>query len=72
MSSIAEFGFVMPALIDEDGVIIADEARIAAAERLGMPEVPVIIAHQWGKAQVRTYTVRPLLAKPAARYTAGE
>lgn len=53
--SITEFGFVMPALIDEDDVIIAGEARIAAAKRVGMAEVPVIIAHQWSKAQVRAY-----------------
>lgn len=54
-ASIAEFGFVMPVLIDEDGVIIAGEARVVAARRLGMTEVPVIIAHQWSKAQVRAY-----------------
>lgn len=54
-ASITEFGFVMPALIDEDDVIIAGEARIAAAKRVGMAEVPVIIAHQWSKAQVRAY-----------------
>lgn len=53
--SIAEFGFVMPVLIDEDGVIIAGEARVAAAKRLGMTEVPVIVAHQWSKAQVCAY-----------------
>ena len=54
-ASIAEFGFVMPVLIDEDGVIIAGEARVAAAKRLDLSEVPVIIAHQWSKAQVRAY-----------------
>lgn len=54
-ASMAEFGFVMPVLVDEDGVIIAGEARLTAARRLGMAEVPVIIAHQWSKAQVRAY-----------------
>jgi DNA modification methylase len=54
-ASIAEFGLVMPVLIDEDGVIIAGEARVAAAKRLDLSEVPVIIAHQWSKAQVRAY-----------------
>ena len=54
-ASIAEFGLVMPVLIDEDGVIIAGEARVAAAKRLGLTEVPVIVAHQWSKAQVRAY-----------------
>lgn len=54
-SSIAEFGFVMPVLIDDDGIIIAGEARVAAARHLGMTTVPVIVAHQWSKAQVRAY-----------------
>ena len=54
-ASITEFGFVMPVLIDEDGVIIAGEARVAAAKRLGLAEVPVIVAHQWSKAQIRAY-----------------
>lgn len=54
-SSITEFGFVIPILIDDDGVVIAGEARLSAAKRLGLTEVPVIIAHQWSKAQVRAY-----------------
>lgn len=57
MSSISEFGFAVPALVDENNVIIAGEARIAAAKRLGMREVPVIVAHQWSKAQVRAFRV---------------
>lgn len=57
MSSISEFGFVWPVLVDEDGTIIAGEARIIAAERLGMHEVPVIIAHHWSAAQVRAYRI---------------
>lgn len=54
-ASIAEFGFAIPVLIDEAGVIIAGEARVNAARRLGMSEVPVIVAEQWSKAQVRAY-----------------
>lgn len=55
MASISEFGFAMPVLVDCAGVIIAGHARVAAARRLGLPEVPVIIADQWSKAQVRAY-----------------
>lgn len=54
-ASITEFGFVIPVLIEEAGVIIAGEARVLAARRLGMSEVPVIVAEQWSKAQVRAY-----------------
>ena len=42
-ASIAEFGFVNPALVGADGVLIAGHARLAAARKLGMTEVPVIV-----------------------------
>lgn len=54
-TSIAEFGFAMPVLVDGENTIIAGEARITAARRLGVKEVPVIIAHHWSAAQVRAY-----------------
>ncbi|WP_340586904.1 DNA methyltransferase [Erythrobacter alti] len=54
-ASIREFGFAMPMLVDEQGIIIAGEARLEAARRVGMTEVPVIVAHQWSAAQVRSY-----------------
>lgn len=54
-ASISEFGFAMPVLIDEENTIIAGEARVEAARRLGMTEVPVIVAHHWSAAQVRAY-----------------
>lgn len=53
--SIREFGFAMPVLIDEHDTIIAGEARVEAARRVGMTEVPVIVAHHWSAAQVRAY-----------------
>lgn len=40
--SIATFGFVMPAIIDAHDQIIAGHARIDAAKKLGLAEVPVI------------------------------
>lgn len=49
-ASIAEFGFAMPVLVDGDDTIIAGEARVTAAKRLGISEVPVITAHQWSAA----------------------
>jgi DNA modification methylase len=55
MASIREFGFALPVLIDEDGEIIAGEARVESAKRLGLAELPVIIAGCWSKAQVRAY-----------------
>lgn len=55
MASIAEFGFIVPALADGDGTIIAGEARIEAARRLGIKCVPVIVPDHLSKAQVKAY-----------------
>jgi DNA modification methylase len=40
--SIAAFGFVVPILVDEAGVIVAGHGRHAAAKLLGLEQVPVI------------------------------
>ncbi len=54
-ASIREFGFAAPVLIDEDGTIIAGEARVEAARRVGMDAVPVIVARHWSASQIRAY-----------------
>src|SRR3954471_15906653 len=41
--SIRAFGFSNPVLVGEDGDIIAGHGRLAAARKLGMAEVPVIV-----------------------------
>ena len=41
--SIAEFGFVNPVLIGDDGVLVAGHGRVMAAQKLGLSEVPVIV-----------------------------
>jgi len=41
-TSIHRFGFVVPVLIDANGVIIAGHARVEGAKILGMTEVPTI------------------------------
>jgi ParB-like chromosome segregation protein Spo0J len=40
--SITAFGFLVPILIDEDGIVIAGHGRYAAAKLLGLQQVPVI------------------------------
>jgi ParB-like chromosome segregation protein Spo0J len=45
-SSIAEFGFVNPVLVDGAGVLVAGHGRVMAAKHLGMASVPAIrLAH---------------------------
>lgn len=55
MASINEFGFALPLLIDENGELIVGEARLEAAKRLGMRELPVIVASHWSRAQIKAY-----------------
>ncbi len=42
-ASIAEFGFVNPILIGADGVLVAGHGRLAAARKLGLATVPVVV-----------------------------
>ncbi len=55
MASMSQFGFAMPLLVDEAGVLIVGHARYEAAGRLGLAEVPVIVADHWSAAQVKAY-----------------
>src|ERR1035438_10069058 len=52
-ASIVEFGFVNPVLVGADGVIIAGHARLLAARKLKMAEVPVIVLGHLTEAQRR-------------------
>ena len=38
--SIAEFGFVNPVLVGDDGVIVAGHGRVMAARKLGLSKAP--------------------------------
>ena len=54
-ASIKEFGFKQPIVVDAEGVIIAGHTRLLAAERLGLAEVPVLVADDLTPAQVKAY-----------------
>jgi ParB-like chromosome segregation protein Spo0J len=56
-ASILEFGFTSPLLVDADGVLIAGHCRLAAAQKLGLPEVPVIVLGHLTEAQRRAYVI---------------
>jgi hypothetical protein len=43
-ASIKEWGWTTPALVGEDGGLIAGHARILAARQLGIAEIPVMVA----------------------------
>ena len=52
-ASIREFGWTNPLLVAADGTIIAGHARLAAARKLKMTEVPVIVLDHLTDAQRR-------------------
>jgi ParB-like chromosome segregation protein Spo0J len=56
-ASIKEWGFTNPVLIEPDGGIIAGHGRVMAAQRLGLDEVPCVIADGWTVAQKRAYVI---------------
>jgi DNA modification methylase len=56
-ASIVQFGFVNPILVGAGGVIIAGHARLLAARKLGMIEVPVIILGHLSQAQQRALVI---------------
>jgi len=56
-SSIKEFGFTNPILIDETDGIIAGHGRLMAAQLLDMQEVPTIRLIGLTKAQTKAYVI---------------
>ena len=56
-ASIKEWGWTTPVLVDDTGQIIAGHGRTLAARKLGMSEVPVIVAKGWTDAQKRAYVI---------------
>ena len=54
-SSIREFGFVNPVLIDKNYGIIAGHGRVEAAKREGMTEVPCVWVEHLTEAQKKAY-----------------
>src|SRR6266516_5127334 len=54
-AAIKEFGFTNPVLIDESDQIIAGHGRVAAAELLGLAEVPTLQLNHLSPIQKRAY-----------------
>ena len=55
--SIETFGFIVPAVVDADGNIIAGHGRIFAALQLGLTEVPTISVDHLSKAQIKAFQI---------------
>lgn len=57
VSSIKEFGFTNPILIDQHNSIIAGHGRLQAVKRLGFEEVPCIIISGLTKTQIKALII---------------
>ena len=56
-ASIAEFGFTNPILAGSDGVIVAGHGRLAAAQKLGLQSVPVVVLDHLTPTQRRALVI---------------
>ena len=54
-SSIKNFGFKQPIVIDDKNEIIAGHTRLLASKKIGLEEVPVIIADDLSEAEVKAF-----------------
>jgi ParB-like chromosome segregation protein Spo0J len=55
--SIQEWGWTNSVLVDESGSIIAGHGRVLAARKVGIVDVPVMVASSWTEAQRRAYVL---------------
>ncbi len=56
-ASIVEFGFTNPILAGSDGVIVAGHGRLAAAQKLGLDSVPVVVLDHLTPTQRRALII---------------
>src|SRR5947208_13069188 len=54
-AAIRKWGWTMPVLVDEEGVLLAGHARIGAAAKLGLKSIPVIVTRGWSEDEKRAY-----------------
>lgn len=67
-ASMREWGWTSPILIDEAMGIIAGHGRVMAARKLGLADVPAMVAEGWSEAQKRAYVLADnqlALARPS-------
>ena len=55
--SIKRFGFKVPIVIDEDGIIVAGHTRYKAAKQLGLRTVPCIIADDLTPGEIKAFRI---------------
>lgn len=56
-SSIKNYGFVQPLVIDSENEIIIGHGRLKAAKKLGLEEIPVVVKGDLNEAQVKALRI---------------
>ena len=56
-NSIQSFGFKVPIIIEPDGTIVAGHTRVKASKKLGIDEVPCIIASDLSPDQLKAFRI---------------
>ena len=56
-ASIKEFGWLVPAVVDAENVLIAGHGRILAAQKLGLDKVPTVDGSHLTPAQVQAFRI---------------
>ena len=56
-SSIQEFGFKVPIVIDKNNVVITGHTRLLASKKLGLKEVPCVVANDLSEAQIKAFRI---------------
>lgn len=70
-NSIREFGFKVPIIIDKDGVIVAGHTRYKASIKLGLEEVPTIIADDLSEEQIKAFRLADNKVSERAKWDKG-
>ena len=55
VGAIREFGFRIPIVAKSDGTVVDGHLRLKAARRLGLTEVPVVLADDLSEAQIKAF-----------------
>jgi DNA modification methylase len=55
--SIREFGFIMPVVVDDAAQVVIGHARVLAAKKLGMPQIPVVEIRHLSKVQLKALRI---------------
>lgn len=56
-NSIKEFGFKVPCIIDKDDVLVAGHTRVKACKKLGIKEVPCVVADDLTEDQIKAFRI---------------